>query len=244
LVRVRSFARRAPMIRIQTCHLKHLLKIRGRCGMEPTRRGDLRWRLPSYDDRRHRAPGPCTAQRLPRRMRRPPGRRPRHRAAPRRACETPSGRARASGCVESNARCTRTASVRHRPRRTARTADELAAHSIAQISRASTPASVRTLAMSHTDEVIPGATFFMRCTARERVRDMPAGHAGPSVVESLLWRDEEDARGGSCPRAAPPVLGATRTCHERGACAAGGAAPLAATPPRAEDCRIRAMTRA
>jgi hypothetical protein len=42
-------------------------------------------------------------------------------------------------------------------------------------------------------------------------------------------RDRLHSGGGSCPRTAPPVLGAKSTCHGRGACAAGGAAPSAVT---------------
>jgi RecB family exonuclease len=47
---------------------------------------------------------------------------------------------------------------------------------------------------------------------------------------------------GSCRRTAPPVLGAKGTCHEEGACAAGGAAPSGATrfdpPTKASSARI------
>ena len=44
---------------------------------------------------------------------------------------------------------------------------------------------------------------------------------------------------GSWPRTAPPVLGATNICHGDGACAAGGAAPSAATRvSRLERCDV------
>ena len=67
-------------------------------------------------------------------------------------------------------------------------------------------------------------TLASRFAALTAVGTNPTAARLPTVGERCAH-----ARGGSCPRTAPPVLGAKSPCHGCGACAAGGAAPFAAT---------------
>ena len=59
-----------------------------------------------------------------------------------------------------------------------------------------------------------------------------SGHTralGATMHDSKRVAERARVARGSCRRTAPPVLGAKSTCHVRGACGAGGAAPSGAT---------------
>src|SRR4029453_13043445 len=67
------------------------------------------------------------------------------------------------------------------------------------------------------------------CSIEDGDRDRPDRQEEPCAYSSSGHVSASAPDDGSCPPTAPPVLGTKSTCHGRGACAAGGAAPSAAT---------------